>query len=135
MTADNFQMPGLSISTDQDNQPGDIDQPRSGNTSYENQSAVVIQAIDTNANIRLETNGTGKVVISYAMSFEQHGGAVTQVGNTSILYGSTPGAGTTGLSFRNTRPSRELDGTGGDLVYTTGELISKNRALLFSMLF
>jgi hypothetical protein len=143
MTVNNFQMTGLSISTEDPVVP-DIDTVRSGNYNpgpfdtnlfgFENQSAVVIQAVDTNANIRLETNGTGKVVISYAMSFEHHGGAVTQVGNTSILYGSTPGAGTTGLSFRNTRASKELDGT-INASFTNDELISKNRALLFSMLF
>jgi hypothetical protein len=143
MTRDHFEMTGLTIFTEDPVVP-DIEAAMSGNfnpgptstnlTGFENQSAVVIQSDNTNANIRLETNGTGKVVISYAMSFEYHGSPVTQVGNTSILYGSTPGAGTTGLSFRNTRPSKELDGT-INASFTTDELISKNRALLFSMLF
>ena len=143
MTKDHFEMTGLTIFTEDPVVP-DIEAAMSGNynpgptatnlTGFENQSAVVIQSDNTNANIRLETNGTGKVVISYAMSFEYHGSPVTQVGNTSILYGSTPGAGTTGLSFRNTRPSKELDGT-VNASFTTDELISKNRALLFSMLF
>jgi hypothetical protein len=143
MTRDHFEMTGLTIFTE-DPVVTDIEAPMSGNfnpgptstnlTGFENQSAVVIQSDNTNANIRLETNGTGKVVISYAMSFEYHGSPVTQVGNTSILYGSTPGSGTTGLSFRNTRPSIELDGT-VNASFTTDELISKNRALLFSMLF
>jgi hypothetical protein len=143
MTRDHFEMTGLTIFTE-DPVVSDIEAAMSGNfnpgptstnlTGFENQSAVVIQSDNTNANIRLETNGTGKVVISYAMSFEYHGSPVTQVGNTSILYGSTPGPGTTGLSFRNTRPSIELDGT-VNASFTTDELISKNRALLFSMLF
>lgn len=142
-TQDHFEMTGLTIFTEDPVVP-DIEAAMSGNfnpgptatnlTGFENQSAVVIQSDNTNANIRLETNGTGKVVISYAMSFEYHGSPVTQVGNTSILYGSTPAAGTTGLSFRNTRPSRELDGT-VNASFTNDELISKNRALLFSMLF
>lgn len=143
MTKDHFEMTGLTIFTEDPVVP-DIEAAMSGNfnpgptstnlTGFENQSAVVIQSDNTNANIRLETNGTGKVVISYAMSFEYHGSPITQVGNTSILYGSTPGPGTTGLSFRNTRPSIELDGT-VNASFTTDELISKNRALLFSMLF
>lgn len=143
MTKDHFEMTGLTIFTEDPVVP-DIEAAMSGNynpgptstnlTGFENQSAVVIQSDNTNANIRLETNGTGKVVISYAMSFEYHGSPVTQVGNTSILYGATPGTGTTGLSFRNTRPSKELDGT-VNASFTTDELISKNRALLFSMLF
>ena len=133
MTADHFEMRGLTIFTE-DQVGTDIEANFGGNTNAENAEAVVIQADNTNANIRLETNGTGKVVISYAMSFEHHGSPVTQVGTTSILYGSTPGVGTTGLSFRNTRPSKELDGT-VNASFTTDELISKNRALLFSMLF
>ena len=143
MTKDHFEMTGLTIFTEDPVVP-DIEAAMSGNfnpgpistnlSGFENQSAVVIQSDNTNANIRLETNGTGKVVISYAMSFEYHGSPITQVGNTSILYGSTPGPGTTGLSFRNTRPSIELDGT-VNASFTTDELISKNRALLFSMLF
>jgi hypothetical protein len=133
MTVDHFEMRGLTIFAEE--QVGtDIEANFGGNVNAENAEAVVIQADNTNANIRLETNGTGKVVISYAMSFEQHGNPVTQVGTTSILYGSTPGVGTTGLSFRNTRPSRELDGT-VNASFTNDELISKNRALLFSMLF
>jgi hypothetical protein len=133
MTVDHFEMRGLTIFTE-DQVGTDIEANFGGNTNAENAEAVVIQADNTNANIRLETNGTGKVVISYAMSFEHHGSPVTQVGTTSILYGSTPGVGTTGLSFRNTRPSKELDGT-VNASFTTDELISKNRALLFSMLF
>ena len=143
MTKDHFELTGLTIFTEDPVVP-DIEAAMSGNynpgpistnlTGFENQSAVVIQSDNTNANIRLETNGTGKVVISYAMSFEYHGSPVTQVGSTTILYGSTPGTGTTGLSFRNTRPSKELDGT-VNASFTTDELISKNRALLFSMLF
>ena len=143
MTKDHFEMTGLTIFTEDPVVP-DIEAAMSGNynpgptatnlSGFENQSAVVIQSDNTNANIRLETNGTGKVVISYAMSFEYHGSPVTQVGSTSILYGSTPGTGTTGLSFRNTRPSKELNGT-VNASFTNDELISKNRALLFSMLF
>jgi len=133
MTADHFEMRGLTIFAEE--QIGtDIEANFGGNTNAENAEAVVIQADNTNANIRLETNGTGKVVITYAMSFEHHGSPVTQVGTTSILYGSTPGVGTTGLSFRNTRASKELDGT-INASFTNDELISKNRALLFSMLF
>jgi hypothetical protein len=133
MTADHFEMRGLTIFTEDQVGP-DIEANFGGNTNYENAEAVVIQADNTNANIRLETNGSGKVVISYAMSYEHHGLPVTVVNGASLIYGATPGAGTTGLKFINSRPSRELDGTSNP-TFTTDELISKNRALLFSMLF
>jgi len=103
-------------------------------SGFENQSAVVIQADNTNTNIRLETNGTGKVVITYATSFEHHGLSPAAVNDATIIYGATTGAGTTGLRFVNTRPSKDLDGT-INASFTNDELISKNRALLFSMLF
>jgi hypothetical protein len=133
MTADHFEMRGLSIFTEDQVGP-DIEANFGGNVNYENAEAVVIQADNTNANIRLETNGTGKVVITNAMSYEQHGLPVTVVNGASLIYGATPGTGTTGLKFINSRPSRELDGTSNP-TFTTDELISKNRALLFSMLF
>jgi hypothetical protein len=75
MTADHFEMRGLTIFAEE--QVGtDIEANFGGNVNAENAEAVVIQADNTNANIRLETNGTGKVVISYAMSFEHHGSPV-----------------------------------------------------------
>jgi hypothetical protein len=133
MTADHFEMRGLTIFAE-DLVGTDIEDNFAGNANYENAEAVVIQADNTNANIRLETNGTGKVVITNAMSYEQHGLPVTVVNGASLIYGATPGTGTTGLKFINSRPSRELDGTSNP-TFTTDELISKNRALLFSMLF
>lgn len=134
---------GLTIFTE-DPIATDISAAMSGNfnagptatnlTGFENQSAVVLQADNTNTNIRLETNGTGKVVITYAQSFEHHGLSPSQVTGASLIYGATPGSGTTGLRFVNTRPSKELDGT-VNASFTNDELVSKNRALLFSMLF
>jgi hypothetical protein len=62
------------------------------------------------------------------MSLEYTGVAFSNVTNTTLFWGATPGAGTTGINFINNR-------TSGALAYTTGELISKERALLFSMLF
>lgn len=128
---------GLTIFTE-DPVLGDIAAAAGGNPpapgGVENQNAVVIQADNTNTNIRLETNGTGRVVITYAESFEYHGLSPSAVTGSSQIYGATPGAGTTGLRFVNTRPSKELDGT-INASFTNDELVSKNRALLFSMLF
>jgi len=131
MTADHFEMRGLTIFTE-DLVGDDITSNFGGNSNRENAEAVVIQADNTNANIRLETNGTGKVVIPNMISYEQLTLPITynsvKVSGATLLYGTTPGVGTTGLSFINTRTSSLGS-------YTTGELISKDRALLFSMLF
>jgi len=83
--------------------------------------AAVIQTINTNANIKLETNGTGKVQFTYAAQFDNIGTTPASVANTSLLYGGNVGVGTTGLYYTNT--------------VKTDELISKSKALVFSMIF
>ena len=74
-------------------------------------------------NIELRTSGTGEVVLSNALQLEN----IALPGPSNVLgshklFGSTTGFGDTGLYFV----------TGADL---RGELISKKRALLYSMIF
>jgi hypothetical protein len=83
--------------------------------------ASVIQTLDTNANIKLETNGTGKVEITYALQLNNHGVTPAEVANTSLLYGGPVDSGTTGVYYTNEE--------------TTDELIGKNKALVYSMIF
>lgn len=125
-TKDFLRMPGLRIISDS---PAgtDANASLSGNSVSENNNATIIRA-DTNLNLRLETSNSGKVVIQNAVSLEYTGIAFSNVSDTTIFWGGTPGAGTTGINFINNR-------TNGPLSYTEGELVSKDRALLFSMLF
>ena len=83
--------------------------------------ATVLQTVNTNGNIKLETNGTGKVQITYALQLDNPGTTPASVSNASLVYGGTVGAGSTGVYFRNTS--------------TSDELISKSKALVFSMIF
>lgn len=83
--------------------------------------ATVIQTVNTNGNIKLETNGTGKVEITYALQLDNPGATPAAVNNASLVYGGTVGAGSTGVYFRNTSKNDEL--------------ISKSKALVFSMIF
>jgi hypothetical protein len=76
---------------------------------------------DTNANLFLRTNGTGKVQTNYAIQFDRIAVTPAAVANTSLVYATNIGPGTTGLKFINSSYNDEL--------------ASKNRALLFSMLF
>ena len=76
---------------------------------------------DTNANLFLRTNGTGKVQTNYAMQFDQIAVTPASVAGASLVYATSIGPGTTGLKFINSSYNDEL--------------VSKNRALLFSMLF
>jgi hypothetical protein len=83
--------------------------------------ATVLQTVNTNGNIKLETNGTGKVEITYALQLDNPGTTPAAVSNASLVYGGTVGPGSTGVYFRNTAKNDEL--------------ISKSKALVFSMIF
>lgn len=83
--------------------------------------ATVLQTVNTNGNIKLETNGTGKVQITYALQLDNPGTTPAAVTNASLVYGGAVGAGSTGVYFRNTS--------------NNDELISKSKALVFSMIF
>ena len=83
---------------------------------------VVMQASNSNANIKLETNGTGKVEFTYGIQLNSIGsGTPASVSNSTIMYGKSPSTGNTGLFFVHDNED--------------GELISKSKALVFSMLF
>jgi hypothetical protein len=96
----------------------------------------------TNENIIIRTQGTGKVQINYALQLERIGTSgetpplaypntpitPAYVSGSTLLYAATPDIGNTGLWFINDKLN-ENSRAG------TGELISKNKALVFSMLF
>lgn len=76
---------------------------------------------DTNSNIFIRTNGTGKLQTNYAFQLDKIGLVPASVSDSVLLYASDPGIATTGVYFVNSSRS--------------GELINKNKALLFSMIF
>lgn len=76
---------------------------------------------DTNANIFVRTQGTGKLQTNYGIELEEIAVTPAYVNESTIMYSNAPSTGKTGLYFTNATD--------------TGELISKNRALLLSMLF
>ncbi len=80
----------------------------------------------TNENIYLRTQGTGKVQTNYALQLEKIGVVPAYVADNVLLYAATPGIGTTGVWFQNDSATAYR---------RNGELISKNKALIFSMLF
>lgn len=76
---------------------------------------------DTNTNISIRTNGTGKLQTNYAFQIDKIGSVPASVANAVLLYAAEPSVATTGLYHVNSNGS--------------GELINKNKALLFSMIF
>jgi len=80
----------------------------------------------TNENIFVRTQGTGKLHTNYAMQFEKIGTVPSYVSNNVLVYAAEPGTGTSGVYFVN---------DGAEAARQNGELISKNKALVFSMLF
>jgi hypothetical protein len=80
-----------------------------------------ITSDDTNSNIFIRTNGTGKLQTNYALQLDKIGVVPASSADSVLLYSAEPSVATTGVYFVNSARS--------------GELINKNRALLFSMIF
>lgn len=81
----------------------------------------IIENTNSTSNIRLLTNGTGKIETNYAIQLSQIVGNPDPVAGASVVYSKTPGVADSGVYFVNSSK--------------TDELISKNKALVFSMLF
>ena len=80
----------------------------------------------TNENIVIRTQGTGKLQTNYALQLERIGVTPAYVSDNTLLYSATPDIGTTGVWFVN---------DSAEAAKRNGELISKNKALVFSMIF
>jgi hypothetical protein len=80
----------------------------------------------TNQNINVRTQGTGKLQTNYAVQLDTIAGTPAYVTDATVLYSATPSVGTTGVWYVN--PSAEAR-------LRSGELINKNKALVFSMIF
>jgi hypothetical protein len=80
----------------------------------------------TNQNINVRTQGTGKLQTNYAVQLDTIAGTPAYVTDATVLYSATPSIGTTGVWYVN--PSAEAR-------LRSGELINKNKALVFSMIF
>jgi hypothetical protein len=74
------------------------------------------------ANIKFTPHSTGKVEINASLQINNDIGSPGIVSGSHVIYSRAEDAGKTGIYFVNTENTRD-------------ELISKNRALLFSMLF
>jgi hypothetical protein len=99
-------------------------------TFYSNR--VVLQSLEiidseirhdsSNENIFINTNGTGKLQTNYAIQLDNNAVSPAIVSGSHIIYSKPESTGRSGIYFVNTENTRD-------------ELVSKNRALLFSMLF
>ena len=99
-------------------------------TFYRNR--VVLQSLEivdseirhdsSNENIFINTNGTGKLQTNYAIQLDNNAVSPAVVSGSHVIYSKPQSTGNSGIYFVNTENTRD-------------ELDSKNRALLFSMLF
>jgi hypothetical protein len=95
----------------------------------------------TNENIIIRTQGTGKLQTNYAVQLERIGTSgetpgeppiktppltPAYVSGSTLIWAASPSIGTTGLYFTNDSLDERV---------RSGELISKNKALVFSMIF
>jgi hypothetical protein len=82
----------------------------------------VIENPGTNENVIVKTNGTGKVEMDYALQMNYTGSVPAVVNSSTLIYGDTPSPeGGSGVYFVNQQ--------------VNGELISKRKALTFSLIF
>jgi hypothetical protein len=108
-------------------------------------NAIVTKAGVTNDNIILDPNGTGKVEINYGIQLNNADFNLTPVANSTVLYSDPAQIGSTGLFFNTESQSlfwdqwvtnnNTFNATSIALNPVKNELISKNKALVFSMLF
>jgi hypothetical protein len=91
-----------------------------------NRNEIASKAGITNENIYVRTQGTGKLQTNYAMQLEKIGTVPAYVVGNTLLYAAEPDIGSSGVWFVN---------DGLEQSKRNGELISKNKALVFSMLF
>jgi len=99
-------------------------------TFYKNR--VVLQSLEiidseirhdsSNQNIFINTNGTGKLQTNYGIQLDNNAVSPGIVSGSHVIYSKPQSTGKSGIYFVNTENTRD-------------ELVSKNRALLFSMLF
>ena len=80
----------------------------------------------TNENVFIRTQGTGKLQTNYALQLEKIAVVPAYVANSNLLYSANPSIGTSGIWFVNDSVQESK---------RSGELISKNKALVFSMIF
>jgi hypothetical protein len=108
-------------------------------------NAIVTKAGSTNDNIVLDPNGTGKVEVNYGFQLNNSNFVLTPVTDATVIYSNPSNVGSTGL-FYNTESqvlswtqwvtnNNTYDATDLALNPVKNELISKNKALVFSMLF
>jgi hypothetical protein len=108
-------------------------------------NAIVTKAGRTNDNILLDPNGTGKVEINYGLQLNNANYAVIAVSGSAVVFGDSPLVGESGVFYNNveqeTRWSQWVtnnntyDATDLAAAPVRNELISKNKALVMSMLF
>lgn len=108
-------------------------------------NAIVTKAGSTNDNIVLDPNGTGKVEINYGIQLNNANFALTSVSGATVMFSDSPSVGSTGIYYNaDSQVSKwsqwvtnnnTYDATDLALNPVKNELISKNKALVFSMLF
>jgi hypothetical protein len=91
-------------------------------TNYEIRTETSI----SDQNIWIKTVGTGKLQTNYALQLNKINTTPAYVADNLLIYSAAPDIGTTGVWFVN---------DSAEAAKRNGELISKNKALVFSMLF
>ena len=80
-----------------------------------------ITSVNSNEDINIIPNGTGNVVLDSSMRLNDQVGTPSAVSNATVVYAAPSTGGGTGVHF--------VDGS------TTGEMVSKTKAIVFGLIF
>lgn len=86
----------------------------------------VLQNKNEGSNLYFKTNTTGKIQTNYALQLDRHTSVPAVVAGSTLVYANAAGTGGTGIYFVN---------DGADTSSRNDELISKKKALVYSMIF
>ena len=84
------------------------------------------------SNLYFQTNSTGKLQTNYAIQLDRHAAIPAYVPGSILIYADIPKHGNTGLYFVN---DSEDTANNNSSRYRNDELISRKKALLYSMIF
>lgn len=84
------------------------------------------------SNLYFKTNSTGKLQTNYAIQLDQHSAIPAYTPGSILIYADVPKHGNTGIFFVN---DKQDTATNNASRYRNDELISRKKALLYSMIF
>lgn len=98
----------------------------------DNSYTAILANKNDGSNLYFKTNSTGKLQTNYALQLDRHSAVPAYNPGSTLIYADAPSHGKTGVYFVNDSQDTAINNGSR---YRTGEMISRKRALLYSMIF